>query len=234
MDFSYVLKTFQLALAGTPVTLKITFVSLILATPFAFFMALATIYRVPFFKQLSGIYISYMRAVPMVLQIIIIYSFLPSLINQFIKQSGSNVDIFQTNPIIYAYIVFTLTTIGSLSEIFRSAILTVKKGELEAALAIGLSTFQAYRRIVIPQALVVALPNLCNLTLNIIKGTSLVFLMTIKDITAIAKIEASYGYKYIESYLVIFILYILICGVVEYLFKLIEKKLARHKLNYQL
>ena len=60
-----------------------------------------------------------------------------------------------------------------------------------------------------------ALPNLANLVINIVKGTSLVFVMTIKDITAIARVEASYGYQYFESYFVIFLQYILICGLIS-------------------
>ena len=117
-------------------------------------------------------------------------------------------------------------TTGSLAEILRSAILTVDKGQLEAAQAIGLTNRQAYIRIVFPQALRAALPNLCNLVINLVKGTSLVFVMTIKDITAIAKVEASYGYQYFESYLVIFILYIVICGLIQWGFNLLEKRLT--------
>ena len=54
------------------------------------------------------------------------------------------------------------------------------------------------------------------------KGTSLVFAMTVKDITAIAKVEAAYGYQYFESYLVIFLMYILICGLIQFLFNKLE------------
>ena len=82
---------------------------------------------------------------------------------------------------------------------------------------------QAYLRIVFPQALRSALPNLANLVINIVKGTSLVFVMTIKDITAIARVEASYGYQYFESYFVIFLQYILICGLIQLGFSLLEK-----------
>ena len=138
------------------------------------------------------------------------------------KATGFN--IFDINPIYYAYIIFGLMTTGSLSEIIRSAILTVDKGQLEAAQAIGLSTSQAYIRIVFPQAIRQALPNLCNLVINLVKGTSLVFVMTVKDITAIAKIEAAYGYHYFESYFVIFIIYIVICGLIQYGFKFLEKR----------
>lgn len=117
-------------------------------------------------------------------------------------------------------------TTGSLSEILRSAILTVDKGQLEAAQSIGLTTTQSYLRIIFPQALRSALPNLCNLVINIVKGTSLVFVMTVKDITAIAKVEAAHGYQYFESYLVIFIIYIIICGLIQWSFSTLEKRFA--------
>lgn len=144
--------------------------------------------------------------------------------NTILKSSG--LDIFKLNPIYYAFIIFSLMTTGSLSEILRSAILTVNKGQLEAAQSIGLTTTQGYLRIVFPQALKSALPNLCNLVINIVKGTSLVFVMTVKDITAIAKVEAAHGYQYFESYLVIFIIYIIICGLIQWAFSVLEKHFA--------
>lgn len=150
---------------------------------------------------------------------------MPSLLNATLKIS--HINIFDLNPIYYAYIIFSLMTTASLSEIIRSAILTVDKGQIEAALSIGLTPIQAYRRIVFPQALKVALPNLCNLVINLIKGTSLVFVMTIKDITAIAKVEAAYGYHYFEAYFVIFVIYLLLCGGVQFGFSWFDRYLKR-------
>lgn len=105
----------------------------------------------------------------------------------------------------------------------------MSSGQFGAACAVGLSPVQAYVRIVLPQAGVAALPNICNLTVNLIKGTSLAFLMTVKDITAIAKVEASYGYNYIESYIDFFIIYIIICALTQYLFRLLERRAGRYK-----
>ena len=136
------------------------------------------------------------------------------------------VNVFNLNPIIYAIVVFTLNTIATLSEVFRSAMQTVDKGQYEAALCCGLTYFQALRRIILPQALVSAIPNICNLCVNLIKNTSLAFMMTVKDITAVAKIQASYGFNYIEAYLDIFIIYIIVCSVVQVLFKILEKRLT--------
>ncbi|RSK04223.1 L-cystine transport system permease protein TcyL [Streptococcus mitis] len=224
MDLDYIAKTFLETLKGVPTTLLIMIVAMVLSFVPALFLALGQIYKVKGVRTFSLVYLAFIRATPPILLILFFYSLFPSLLNQFLKSIGSDVDIFKLNPIYYAFIIYSLMTTGSLSEILRSAILTVDKGQLEAAQAIGLTTSQAYVRIVFPQALRSALPNLANLVINIVKGTSLVFVMTIKDITAIARVEASYGYQYFESYFVIFLQYILICGLIQWGFSILEKR----------
>lgn len=226
LNLSFMLRALGLALGAVPVTLNIVLVSLAFALPLGFFMALARIYRVKVLGELSGFYISFIRGTPVVLQILIVYSLLPSLLNAGVTRLGLGIKVFDLNPILYAYVVFTINSSAGLSEVFRSALLTVDKGQLEAALAAGLSPVQAFRRIVIPQALIAALPNLCNLTVGLIKSSSLAFMMTVKDITAAAKIAASYGYNYIEAYLDIFLVYILICSLTQWLFGLAECRLG--------
>ena len=229
MDLDYIAKTFLETLKGVPTTLIIMIVAMVLSFVPALFLVLGQIYKVKGVRTFSLVYLAFIRATPPILLILFFYSLFPSLLNQFLKSIGSNVDIFKLNPIYYAFIIYSLMTTGSLSEILRSAILTVDKGQLEAAQAIGLTSSQAYVRIVFPQALRSALPNLANLVINIVKGTSLVFVMTIKDITAIARVEASYGYQYFESYFVIFLQYILICGLIQWGFSLLEKRYIRRE-----
>ena len=223
MDIDYIVKTFLETLKGVPITLIIMIVAMVLSFLPALFLALGQIYKVRGVRSFSLVYLAFIRATPPILLILFFYSLFPSLLNQFLKSIGSDFDIFKLDPLYYAFIIYSLMTVGSLSEILRSAILTVDKGQLEAAHAIGLTTPQAYLRIVFPQALRSALPNLANLVINIVKGTSLVFVMTIKDITAIARVEASYGYQYFESYFVIFLQYILICGLIQWGFSLLEE-----------
>lgn len=222
MNFNFIISTLIKALSGVPVTLGIMIVAILLSFFPALFLALGRLYKVKGVTGFSIIYLAFIRSTPPILLILFFYSLFPSVLNSLLKGTGINV--FEINPIFYAFIIFSLMTTGSLSEIIRSAILTVDKGQLEAAQAIGLSNTQAYLRIIFPQALRSALPNLCNLVINLVKGTSLVFVMTVKDITAIAKVEAAYGYQYFESYFVIFIIYILICGSIQYIFRSLEKR----------
>jgi L-cystine transport system permease protein len=229
LNFPFMLRTLLLAMKAIPVTMLITLVALLFAFPAGFFIALSRIYKVKTVRSIVTVYVSFMRGTPIVLQILIVYSLLPSLLNALVKKLGLAINIFDINPIYYAFVVFALNATASLSEIFRSALLAVDKGQLEAALAVGLRPSQAYLRIVIPQAFVSALPNICTLTINLIKGTSLAFIMTVKDVTAVAKIAASYGYQYIEAYLDIFAVYIIICGFTQLLFNLAENYLSFYK-----
>lgn len=224
MDLNYIVNTFLVTLKGIPVTLIIMVVAILLSFIPALLLALGQIYKVRGVRTFSVVYLAFIRATPPILLILFFYSLFPSLLNQIFKSLGSQVDVFKFNPLYYAFIIYSLMTTGSLSEILRSAILTVDKGQLEAAQAIGLTNFQAYRRIVFPQALRSALPNLANLVINLVKGTSLVFVMTVKDITALAKIEASHSYQYSESYLVIFVIYLIICGLIQWIFRSLEKR----------
>ena len=224
LDFSYLIRTFWLCVKAVPVTLEITIVSLLLAIIPAFFIALARIYHVKVIEQLCSIFVSFIRGTPIVLQILIVYSIMPSLLNSCVKSAGWSINVFEMNPVIYAFVVFGINSSASLSEVFRSAISSVNRGQLEAALSIGETHFQAFRRVVLPQAAVSALPNLCSTTVILIKNTSLAFMMTVREITGIAKIEAAYGYNYVESYIDIFIIYIAVCLLVELIFRKIERR----------
>lgn len=230
LNLSFMAETFVHALTGIPTTLKITLVTLLISAPLGFFMALGRMKGTKGGGRLVALYVSFIRGTPVVLQILFMYSLLPSLLNYLFKSVlHLNINIFRTDPIIYAYIVFSLNTTAILSEVFRSALMSVGHGQMEAALASGLSSSQAYRRIIIPQGLVVALPNICNTTINLLKSTSLAFMMTVKDIMAIAKMDAAFGYNYIEAYLVVLAIYIILCTLVQILFKVMEGFLSGYR-----
>lgn len=228
-DIDFFIRTFFLSLKGIPTTLKITGVTLLFSIPIGFLLAIIRVRKIPVLAQLGEIYVSFIRGTPIVVQIYVIYSMAPSLLASLFNKFNQSINVFEIDPILYAYMVFSLNMTAILSEVFRSGLFTVSKGQMEAALATGLTSFQSYIRIIIPQALVAAVPNLTTATLNLIKATSLVFIMTVKDITAIAKVEAGYGYNYLEAYTDVFIIYLILCSIVELLFKLLENRLKIYK-----
>ncbi|MEK5148664.1 amino acid ABC transporter membrane protein 2, PAAT family [Psychrobacillus psychrotolerans] len=229
LNYTFLIDTFFIALSGVPITLLVTIVALLIALPLGFLLALTRINQVPVLNWFSRIYVSFVRGTPIIIQIFIVYASVPLILSLFFEKYNININVYNINPIWYAFIVFSFSTTAILIEVFRSALSTVNKGQLEAAQSVGLSNFQAYRRIVIPQALVVALPNICTATVNLIKATSLGYAMSLQEITLKAKVAANVGYNYVEAYIDIFLVYIILCSLVEYGFKIYEKRLRRYK-----
>ena len=227
LDYGFMIETFYKIWDGIGVTLGLTALSLIIALPISFYMAVIRLRGHKLGTGITRFYISFVRGTPLVLQILLMYSLLPSFLNFALKSMGSSFNIFESvNPFWYAVIVFSLNTIALLAEVFRSALMSIDKGQMEAGVSVGLSEWQTYRQIIIPQAMVVALPAVSNITVNLIKGTSLAFLMTVKDVLAIGKIAASYGYNYIEAYLDVFVVYIIVCTIVQLVYRIAEKRIG--------
>ena len=217
------------AIQGIPVSLYVTFVSLLIAMPFSFLCAMARFKRIPLLSQVITVITSFLRGTPLVVQLFIVYSGFPSVLNILVKANGWNFDPFGINPYVYAFVVFSLNVLGTLTEVFRSSLAAVGKEQMEAALSVGLNSFQANCLIIIPQALVSAIPNICNEFLNLFKSTSLVYLMTIQDITGKVRLVAAAGYDYTEAYIVIAIVYFVLGFTMEKLFHRLEGSLKTYK-----
>ena len=229
LNYKFLVDTFFIALSGVPIALFITIVALLFSLPLGFLLALTRINRIPVLHRFAQVYVSFVRGTPIIIQIFIVYSSVPLLLSSLFTKFNIGMNVYDVNPIWYAFIVFTFNTTAVLIEVFRSALSTVSRGQLEAAQSVGLTNVQAYRRIIIPQALVVAMPNICTATVNLIKATSLGYAMSLQEITLKAKVAANVGYNYVEAYIDIFLVYLLLCSAVEYAFKLYEKRLSKYK-----
>ena len=165
LDLSFMEEALPFLIKAIPVTIFITAATLILSLVPAFLMAEKRVRGGGKGKaeKLIMLYISFIRGTPLVLQVLLVYALMPSILNSIVKALGLPIDVFHDiNPLWYAVTVFTINTTALLSEIFRSAMLAVPEGQMEAGLTIGLSRFQTWIHVVVPQALTSALPNLCN------------------------------------------------------------------------
>jgi L-cystine transport system permease protein len=232
LNIPFMIDTFFVALSGVPVTLAVTAVALLIAVPAGFLLALSRINEIPVLRQVTRVYVSFVRGTPIIVQIFITYASVPLLLTALFEKYGIQANVYDVHPIWYAFIVFSFSTTAILSEVFRSSLGTVDRGQLEAAQSVGLTSFQAFRRIIIPQALVSALPNLATATVNLIKATSLGYAMSLQEITLKAKVAANAGYNYIEAYIDIFLVYLILCSLVEFAFKWYERRVSRYKVQH--
>lgn len=225
LDWQFIGKTIRNCAAGIPETLTLVVVSLLIALPFAYLIAVVNTKKRSVLSVIFQVYISFVRSVPLILIIFLIYHAIPVWVNAFVKSTGIEYDIYKMNSMIYGYIVFTFVSIPTLSEIFRAGLIGIPKIQTEAAKSIGMTGFQAGVHIIIPQVIERELPVLCTFVTNLIKMTSLAFCMSIMEITGEARVAAADSIRYIECYLVIFFMYLILCFLVERIFKLAEKSL---------
>ncbi|GAA3402444.1 amino acid ABC transporter permease [Paenibacillus hodogayensis] len=228
-SLAFALKQFPQLLKALPVTLLITVVSMAVGLALGTAIALCRMYRVPVLGQLAHVYVSFIRGTPLLVQIYVLFYGTPVLLDWLESQWGWPLPADGVPPLLYACFALSINTAAYQSEIIRSALGAVDSGQMEAAYSVGMSTRQALLRIVIPQALVSALPNFGNTFIGLVKGTSLAFSVKVVEIMAVAKIEAGDGYRYLEMYLNASILYWIICFGFERAFSVMEKRLSRHE-----
>ena len=209
----------QIITKGLPVSALIVAATVLISMPLAFLLGLLRFKRVKGITQVSTVLISFFRGVPLVILIFILYSAMPDVLTKLGKLYGWGIDFYNINRIAYAVFICCLFTVAIMSEIFRSALAAVHANQLEAAHSVGLSTVEAYVHIIIPQALVSAIPNLGNNIINLFKGTALVFYMGVADIMGVAKSAAG-------IYVDVFLVYVVICFVMQKLFEHLERRLG--------
>lgn len=229
LNFQFMLQAFPDILSYLPVTVQLTVGALAIAFPFAFIFALVLIKKVPVVTGIVKVYVSIIRGTPIILQIFIIYNLMPSVLNVYFTATGADVNIFGIDNKYYAYLALSLSATAFLTEAFRAAIAGIDKGQLEAAYMVGMNGVSAYKRIVLPQALGVALPIIYNTVADTIKATSLAFAMSVTEVTGRAKILGGQSLNYFEAYLDIFLVYIIFIGIVEYLLKKLESKVKKYQ-----
>ena len=111
LNTEFMVKTFWASVKAIPVTMEITLVSILLAILPAFGIAMARLKNRRVLARAGKIYVSFMRGTPVLLQILIVYSILPSLFNSLFKKIAPSVNVFDINPIVYAFVVFTFFSI---------------------------------------------------------------------------------------------------------------------------
>lgn len=227
-DFSYFLEVFTRLLPGIPITFILALFSFVVGSLVGFIFALIRLYKIPFLNGFVIIYISFFRGTPLLVQLFMFYYGIPI----FFKSMGFDWDFGSLEAIYYGFVVFSLYASGYLTEIFRSALLAVDKGQGEAALSLGMTSFQALRRIILPQALMITLPNLLNFFIMQIKNTSLASIITIPELMGLADIESGRSSKFLEVYFMAALMYWGVCVVLEWIFSLIEKRFMRFRKEY--
>ena len=226
IDIPFAIDQVPHILKGVPFTLLIALVSMAVSLVIGSVFAFIRLFRIPILRQLVTLYVSFFRGTPLIVQLFAFFYGLPFVLTSMSGTFGLTFHPDMVSPLAVALITFSLHSAAHLTEVVRSALLAVDKGQLEAAKIVGMTTRQAMLRIILPQAFVVALPNLGNQLVQLLKATSLSFTIGVLEIMGISRIIANDGYQFLETYLVSALIYWLLSIFFELAFALLEKRVS--------
>jgi len=217
----------QNLLHGVKLTLLLTTLSMLIGFVFSIFLALGKISTNKLISRLSRGYVFFFRGTPLLIQLFVVYFSIPGIFGFSWRGLFDITDpeAVYKGAFLAALIAFSLNAAAYCAEIVRAAIQSIDKGQHEAAKALGLGYAQTMTHIIIPQATRRMIPPLCNEFIMMIKDVSLVFAISLMDITTISKtIMTSEG-----SYLVFLpalAIYLVVTAIFTWLFGKLEKRLS--------
>lgn len=226
-DARYLFQHADFVLRGVTTTIGVSLISILFASVLALFGALGRLSRNPIAQGISGFYISVIRGTPLLIQIYLIYLGLPQLGQQLEAMGRPDLArLFTLSEIQAGVLALSLNYGAYMTEIFRAGLQSVGHGQYEAAAALGMTRWQMLRRIILPQAIRVIIPDIGNQFIAMQKDSALVSVMGVWEITFRANRLARKDAKFIEMILVAATLYWILTIVSSWLQSRLEKRMA--------
>jgi polar amino acid transport system permease protein len=176
-------------------TIEVSLVAMLGGMAIGIVVALVRIARVPILDGIAALYVDFFRATPVLAQLVWIYYALPIL-------TGTSLTAFVAGSI-----GLSLYAGSFLSEIFRAGILSIERGQTEAALALGMSGAQAMRRVILPQALVRMLPPIGSSLITLVKDSALLSIISLPELMRQSEALASLTFRRMEVLTIAAVLY---------------------------
>lgn len=205
------------------ITLEILVASIILGTIIGIVAAIPKLFHIPILKQIVTLYISFIRGTPIIIQLFLVFYGLPAILSLI------NIDITRMDALFFVIITYSLSNGAIFAEIFRGAISAVEFGQTEAAYSIGMSPFQNFTRIIFPQAIRVAFPNIANTVIGSLKDTSLAFTIGVMDMMGRGETIIAATAHALEVYIALSVIYYMVVLILEKGFKVFEKYTNRYQ-----
>jgi polar amino acid transport system permease protein len=235
---------FNIIRAGLGVTISTTIIAYCIATLVGLLVGLGRVSESIVWRNISTIYVEIIRGVPLLVLIFFIalvlipgFITLLNIIGDFFMDAGISgigekltaIEIRSVPNNVRAIISLAVTYGAFSAEIFRAGIQSINKGQMEAARSQGMSHWQAMRCVILPQAIRNVLPALGNDLISMLKDSSLVSILAVRDITQIARLYAGHSFKFAQAYSILCVLYLTLTLILSLIMKLIERKLGNER-----
>jgi polar amino acid transport system permease protein len=206
---------FMVVIKGAPLTFNVTVWAILGSVILGLFTGLGQIARNRAINLVAGVYVELIRGIPLLVQLIFIYFAL----GKFFKLDGLPAAIIALSICYGAY----------MGEIFRAGIQSIPRGQMEAALALGLSRGQAMRLIILPQTTKVILPAIGNEFIAMLKDSSLVSVIALRDILRRGREHVSRTFLSLETYAIVALVYLVFTLILSKLVAMMEDRMKKNE-----
>lgn len=224
LDFKFMLDSVLPIAAKSWVTIYMSLVSMLMATLFSILCALIIMKKVPVLSQIIRVWNSFIKGIPIIIQLYIVYYALPNILLDICTRVGIPYDIRNQSAITYAILALSLNYASYMTDVVISSLKAVDPGQIEACWSVGMTTAQGYIRVIIPQAIVVGIPNAGNQFIALMKATSMAYFITVMEVLGKSRQLAAGTYKFFEAYIIASVVYWILCIIFEKIIALLEKK----------
>jgi len=212
-DYAYILRISVPILEGTKLTLTLFAITLAFSLPLGLLTSFIRIGRFAFLRRAAAFYITVTRGTPLLLQLFFVYYGLPFF------PGIKGLIVLDRFPA--AALTFVFNYAAYFAEIFRGGILSVDRGQHEAARVLGFSKYQTAMKIVVPQMFKVVLPAVCNESITLVKDTALVTVLGLGELLHFAKAAVNRDSN-ISAFIVAGVFYLVMTTVITWVFKKLE------------
>lgn len=212
----YIISIIPQMLLGTVDTLRLFFITIVLAIPLGILLAFCRVSSFKILRNAVAAYVYVLRGTPLMLQLLFVYFGLP-----FIPVIGIRLDDFPA-----AVLAFVLNYGAYFCEIFRAGIQAIPKGQYEAAKTLGMNYVQTMKRIILPQVFKIILPPVSNETITLVKDTSLIYVLAMNDLLRTTRNLVQRDFN-IMPFVVAAVFYLVMTLILTYGFNKLEKHFAR-------
>ena len=218
-SFDRMVEYFPKIIKCLPVTLYVVLGAMAIGILLSVILALFRIYQIPVLNQFAIAYISFIRGTPINIQLFVVYFGVPVLLSSVYPQ------INRADPMLFVIITYAINNAAFFAELIRASVRGVNHGQVEAGYSIGMTKLQTFFRIIAPQAFRLAIPDIGNTVVNLLKNTALAYTLGIVDLMGEVMIIGGTTRHTLEGYLDVAIIYIVLSALLERGFLQIERKL---------
>jgi polar amino acid transport system permease protein len=227
---------FSTVAQGIGMTIYVTVVGFALASTLGLCVALMALSQSIWLRQIARFYVEICRGIPfLVLLFWIAFAGVPAFVALWnmlatpLREAGlvGELLVRDVSLLWRAIIAITIGYSAFIAEVFRAGIQSVEKGQVEAAMALGLTRWQRFRLIVFPQAMRTILPPLGNDFVTMVKDSSFVSVLGVADITQMGKIYSAGSFRFFETYSIVAYIYLLLTISLSLVLRALERRLRR-------